>query len=73
MISLISLSDIMKPNRGQVAKRPSSGYVACEHYKATEVFLIGHDLKSKTTINNIYKGTKHYVAVENGPTPHIIG
>ena len=40
-------------------KRPSSGYVACEHYKATEVFLIGHDLRStKPTINNIYKRNK---------------
>ena len=66
-----NLSDIMVPKDLGWAAGPSSGYVACEHYKATEVFLIGHDLRStKPTINNIYKGTKHYVAVENGPTPH---
>jgi len=53
------------------ATGPSSGYVAC-HLGATEVFLIGHDLQStRPTVNNIYKGTKHYVAKENGPTPHV--
>ena len=65
-----SLTDIMEKDRGW-ACGPSSGFVACKKYEATEVFLIGHDLRStKPTINNIYKGTKHYVAVENGPTPH---
>ena len=63
------LSDIMGTDLGW-ATGPSSGYVAC-HLGAKEVFLIGHDLQStKPTVNNIYKGTKHYVAKENGPTPH---
>ncbi|OUW57583.1 MAG: hypothetical protein CBD57_04750 [Candidatus Pelagibacter sp. TMED197] len=65
-----SLTDVMGKDRGW-ACGPSSGYVACETYKAKEVFLIGHDLKSKTDrINNIYKGSKHYLAPENSPTPH---
>mgnify|MGYP002640625145 FL=1 len=66
-----SLTDIMYGKDKGWATGPSSGYVAC-HLGATEVFLIGHDLQStKPTVNNIYKGTKHYVAKENGPTPHV--
>ena len=66
-----SLTDIMNGKDKGWATGPSSGYVAC-HLGATEVFLIGHDLQStKPTVNNIYKGTKHYVAKENGPTPHV--
>tara|TARA_Y100000389_G_scaffold116050_1_gene113222 strand:- start:1765 stop:2595 length:831 start_codon:yes stop_codon:yes gene_type:complete len=66
-----SLTDIMYGKDKGWATGPSSGYVAC-HLGATEVFLLGHDLQStKPTVNNIYKGTKHYVAKENGPTPHV--
>lgn len=66
-----SLTDIMNGKDKGWATGPSSGYVAC-HLGATEVFLIGHDLQStRPTVNNIYKGTKHYVAKENGPTPHV--
>ena len=66
-----SLTDIMNGKDKGWATGPSSGYVAC-HLGATEVFLLGHDLQStKPTVNNIYKGTKHYVAKENGPTPHV--
>jgi len=66
-----SLTDIMNGKDKGWATGPSSGYVAC-HLGATEVFLVGHDLQStKPTVNNIYKGTKHYVAKENGPTPHV--
>ncbi len=65
-----NITDILGKDLGWAAG-PMSGLVACEVYKATEVFMIGHDLRStKPTINNIYKGTKHYVAEENGPTPH---
>ena len=50
----------------------SSGYVAIHNEKPDEVYLIGHDLHSATNkVNNLYKGTKHYVAPENGPTPAI--
>ena len=65
-----SLKDVMGTDLGW-ATGPSSGYIAC-HLGAKEVFMIGHDLQSTTsTVNNIYKGTKHYVAKENGPTPHV--
>ena len=40
--------------------------------KPDEIYLIGHDLHSATNkVNNLYKGTKHYVAKENGPTPAV--
>jgi hypothetical protein len=49
---------------------PSSGYVAVELEKPTEVYLIGHDLTSNTDkVNNIYKGTKHYGTKEGLPVP----
>lgn len=49
---------------------PSSGYVAVELEKPTEVYLIGHDLTSNTDkVNNIYKGTKHYGTTEGLPVP----
>ena len=53
------------------ATGPSSGYVAC-HLGAKEVFMIS----SRFTINYKYRqqylqSTKHYVAKENGPTPHV--
>ena len=33
---------------------------------------MSHDLHSQTDkVNNIYKGTKHYVAPENDPTPAV--
>ena len=32
--------------------------------------MIGHDLYSKTaTVNNLYKGSRHYVTPQNSPTP----
>ena len=50
----------------------SSGYVAMLRDKPDEIYLIGHDLHSATNkVNNLYKGTKHYVAKENGPTPAV--
>lgn len=50
----------------------SSAYVAIKREQPDEIYLIGHDLVSDTqTVNNLYKGTKHYVIPENGPTPHV--
>ena len=50
----------------------SSGWVAMNREKPDEIYLIGHDLHSATNrVNNLYKGTKHYVAPENGPTPAV--
>ena len=66
-----SISDIMDNKDLGWATGPTSGYVAC-HRGAKEVFLIGHDLQSDTPkVNNLYAGTKHYVAPSNSPTPHI--
>jgi len=67
-----SLSDIMKPKDHGWAAGASAGYVAVTVEKPDEVYMIGHDINSTTTtVNNIYKSTKHYVAKENGPTPGI--
>ena len=67
-----SLTDIMK----RMVNRTMGGLVeqvrtCCNSQrKPDEVYLIGHDLHSATDkVNNLYKGTKHYVAPENGPTP----
>jgi len=49
---------------------PTSAYVAKLKEKPKEIFLIGHDLYSATNkVNNMYKGTKHYVRPEHQPTP----
>ena len=67
-----SLTDIQKPKDLGWACGASAGFIACEVYKAKEVYLIGHDLYSThEKINNIYKSTKHYTAKDNGPTPSI--
>ena len=70
----VSLTDIMtekgKPRDHGWACGASAGYVAIHREQPDEVYLIGHDLHSATDkVNNLYKGTKHYVAPENGPTP----
>jgi len=50
----------------------SAGFIACKTEKPKEVYLIGHDLVSDTNkVNNLFAGTKHYVAKENAPTPHV--
>ena len=72
----VSLTDIMtekgKPRDHGWACGASAGYVAIYREKPDEVYLIGHDLYSANDkVNNLYKGTKHYVAPENGPTPAV--
>ena len=72
-----SLADITKREDGKTGDHgwacgASSGQVAIHREKPDEVYLIGHDLHSATDkVNNLYKGTKHYVAPENGPTPAV--
>ena len=54
------------------AAGPTSGMIACVLEKPDEVYLIGHDIKSNSDrVNNLFAGTKHYVAPENGPTPGV--
>ncbi|MAH72825.1 MAG: hypothetical protein CMK29_01855 [Porticoccaceae bacterium] len=49
----------------------SAGFVAVKREQPKEIYMIGHDLVSNTRlVNNIYAGTKHYVAKENTATPH---
>ena len=46
-----------------------NGYIACEVYKAKEVYLIGHDLYNfNEKVNNLFAGTEHYVSKDNSPT-----
>ena len=50
----------------------SAGFIACKIEQPQEVYLIGHDLLSDTDkVNNLFAGTKHYVAKENSPTPAV--
>jgi len=49
----------------------TSGKVALVIEQPEEIYLIGHDMVSNNNqVNNVYAGTKHYVAKENTPTPH---
>ena len=67
-----SLSDIQKPRDLGWACGASAGFVACEVYKAKEVYLIGHDLYSTNEkVNNLFAGTEHYVSKDNSPTPAV--
>ena len=67
-----SLNDISEPRDHGWAAGASSGYVAVKREQPDEIYLIGHDINSHNSkVNNLYKGTKHYVAPENGPTPGV--
>ena len=74
-----SLTDICVENNGKGEKKDfgwacgaSAGYVAIHREQPKEIYLIGHDINStNNNVNNLYKGSKHYVAPENGPTPGI--
>ena len=74
-----TLTDICVENNGKGNKRDfgwacgaSAGYVAIHREQPEEIYLIGHDINStNNNVNNLYKGSKHYVAPENGPTPGI--
>jgi hypothetical protein len=66
-----NINDVM-PNNIDFgwAAGPTSGYISVVKESPTEVFLIGHDLNSVNNfVNNMYKGTKHYVISEHMPTP----
>ena len=68
-----NINDIM-PNNIDLgwAAGPTSGYIAVKNEKPKEVYLIGHDLVSNNNlVNNLYKGTKHYVIPEHQETPAI--
>tara|TARA_A100001011_G_scaffold379786_1_gene446241 strand:- start:537 stop:1517 length:981 start_codon:yes stop_codon:yes gene_type:complete len=68
-----SLTDYMPNNKDHGwACGASAGYIACEVYKAKEVYLIGHDLYSTNEkVNNLFAGTEHYVSKDNSPTPAV--
>ena len=67
-----SLNDISEPRDHGWAAGASSGYVAVKREQPDEIYLIGHDINSPNSkVNNLYKGTKHYVTPENGPTPGV--
>ena len=52
------------------AAGPTSAYIASIKEQPEEIYLLGHDLNSTTgKVNNMYKGTNHYVLTDNHPTP----
>jgi len=64
------LRDIMEGKDRGWACGATSGYVACRNEVPDEVYLIGHDLFSVDgKVNNLYKGTEHYVIKESGEIP----
>ena len=64
-----SLTDLFEKDEGWAAGS-MSGNVAVKVESPNEVYLIGHDLRSTTKkVNNLYKGTEHYVAADHHPTP----
>ena len=73
----VSLADVQKREDGKHGDHgwacgASSGYVAIHREQPKEIYLIGHDINStNNNVNNLYKGTKHYVAPENGVTPGV--
>ena len=68
-----NINDVMPGNRDLGwAAGPTSGYIAVKNEKPKNVYLIGHDLVSNNNlVNNLYKGTKHYVIPEHQETPAI--
>ena len=60
-----------KKDRGWAAG-PTSAFIALVEEQPDEIYMIGHDLRSNTnTVNNLFAGTRHYVAKENSPTPGV--
>ena len=54
------------------ASGSTSAFVACKIEQPTEIYLIGHDIKSDNKkVNNTYKGTKYYVTPQGESTPYI--
>ena len=54
------------------AAGPTSAYIACTREQPEEVYLVGHDLNSHhNLVNNMYKGTPHYVIAKSTPTPSV--
>ena len=54
------------------ASGSTSAFVACKIEQPTEIYLIGHDIKSDSKkVNNTYKGTKYYVTPQGESTPYI--
>jgi len=67
-----NINDFSKPRDHGWACGASSGLMAIKREEPDEIYLIGHDLNSHNNkVNNLYKGTKHYVTPENGPTPAV--
>ena len=54
------------------AAGPSAIWLAIKNEQPNQVYLIGHDLNSKTNmINNMYKGTDNYSPVNHKETPSV--
>jgi hypothetical protein len=64
------LNDILTQKDPGWAAGPISGAVAAIKEKPDEIYMIGHDLNSKTKyLNNLYKNTSNYGLSDRGPIP----
>ena len=54
------------------AAGPTAIWLAIKNEQPQQVYLLGHDLNSKTNnINNLYKGTPNYNPINHKPTPSV--
>ena len=68
--SLQELIPNYKKDLGWAAGATSARIAVEKDKDIKEIYMIGHDLYSNNQhVNNLYKGTKHYVPVEQGATP----
>ena len=52
--------------------RTTAVWLAIKNEQPQQVYLLGHDLNSKTNnINNLYKGTPNYNPINHKPTPSV--
>jgi len=64
------LNDILTQKDPGWAAGPTSGAVAVIKEKPDEVYMLGHDLNSKTKyLNNLYKNTPNYGLSDRSPIP----
>ena len=65
------VDDIQVKDKGW-STGPTAAWIAIEQCKPKEVYMIGFDFDSNTgNINNLYKGTNNYYAVQTTKTPDV--
>ena len=67
-----SIRDVLGGQDLGWAAGPTAVWLAIKNEQPQQVYLLGHDLNSKTNnINNLYKGTPNYNPINHKPTPSV--